>query len=94
MRTVAARTRAGRGRRRRRRRAVARDSGGFARICDMEPGMRFRERPRREAFTFAGIDPVESVRRREFVRVLTVEGASWICDKYERFPLVTDEKED
>lgn len=74
---------------------MARDSGGFARICDMEPGMRFRERRNRLPLTFAGIDPVVGDRpaRRVFVRILTEERVSWVCDKYERFPLVIDERE-
>lgn len=66
------------------------DSGAYARICDMEPGMRFRERSNRTPLTFAGIDPVVSARptSREWVRILTAEGPTWICDKFERFPLV------
>jgi hypothetical protein len=71
---------------------MARDSGGFARICDMEPGMRFRERRNRLPLTFVGVDPVPSVRGRSLVRILTEERVSWVCDKYERFPLVTDER--
>jgi hypothetical protein len=58
----------------------------------MEPGMAFRERRNRCPYTFVGIDPVVSrfagVQR---VTVRTAEGASWICDKYERFPLMVAE---
>lgn len=73
---------------------MAKDTGGYARVCDMEPGMTFRERSNREPLTWAGIDPVSSGRptKREFVRILTVEGPSWICDKFERFPLVSSER--
>lgn len=73
---------------------MAKDTGGYARVCDMEPGMTFRERRNRVPLTWVGIDPVISTRptKSEFVRILTEEGASWICDKYERFPLVSDER--
>lgn len=66
-----------------------RDSGGFARVVDMEPGMTFRERRNRHPLTFAGVDPVRPGR----VRVLTDEGVSWVVDTAERFPLmIADER--
>lgn len=70
------------------------DTGGYARVCDMEPGMHFRVRSNRLALTFVGVDPVQSQRAtsRRWVRVLTEEGPSWVCDKWERFPLVAEEE--
>lgn len=66
-----------------------RDSGGLARICDMEPGMWFRERPNRHPLQFVGIDPVESqFPGKQFVKVLTTQGVSWVCGKWDRFPLL------
>lgn len=67
------------------------DSGGYARLCDLEPGMWFRERRNRVPLEFAGVDPVVSkFPGKVRVRVLTVQGASWVCDKFERFPLVVE----
>lgn len=69
-----------------------RDTGGFARICDMEPGMFFRERVNRHPYEFVGIDPVDSkFPNKDHVRVVTREGVSWVCEKWQRFPLLTTE---
>jgi hypothetical protein len=62
-----------------------RDSGGIARVCDMEPGTVFRERRNRYPLTWVGIDPVTPGK----VKVLTAEGVSWVCNKAETFPLMT-----
>lgn len=67
-----------------------RDSGGFAQVCDMEPGMFFRERSNRTALTFVGVAPVASrFAGKRRVRVLTEQGVSWVVDRDERFPLLT-----
>lgn len=60
---------------------------GVAFPCDMEPGMRFASAG--EWFTFKGVARVRSrFAGKRRVRVLTREGASWVCERDQRFPVV------
>lgn len=61
----------------------------FARVCELEPGMRFASYAAGRVVTWAGVEAIVSRfpgKRR--VRVLTVEGVSWVADYTDRVVLV------
>lgn len=65
----------------------------FASLVDMEPGHWFRSHAGAEPLRWAGVERVASrFAGKRRVRVLTVEGVSFVADVDRRFPLVSWER--
>ena len=61
----------------------------FARVCELEPGMRFASYAGGGVFTWRGVEPIVSrFAGKRRVRVLTREGRSWVANVSDRVVLM------